>query len=94
MAQSTINSVSDLAGGFTAPGTDADMNDIPSPQVVLDVPIGSVEHLQVFLFPKEDVRLQQVLIERIRPCSQPALLSNPVTSLDIHNISFQNKQKV
>lgn len=64
MTQSTINiCVSDLAGGFTAQGIAADMNHIPSPQVVLNVPVGSVEHLQVFLFPKEDVGLQQVLIE-------------------------------
>lgn len=86
--------VSDPAGGLTAQGMDADMNHIPSPQVVLNVLISRVEHVQVFLFPKEDVGLQQVLIERIWPCSQSTLLSNPVTSLDIHNISFQNKQQV
>lgn len=51
--------------GFSAQGIDADMNHIPPPQVVLNVLISSIEHLQVFLFPKEDVGLQQVLIEGI-----------------------------
>lgn len=52
--------LSPLAGVLTAQGIHS-----PSSQVVLNVPVSIIEHLQVLPFSEEDVRLQQVLVERI-----------------------------
>lgn len=59
----------------------------PSSQVALNALISSHEHLVVFFFTKEDIRLQQVFIERVHACTQATLLANPLTSLDVHHIA-------
>lgn len=62
------------------------MWDSPSPHVILNALISSLEHPVVLFFTKKDVRFEQVLVERVHTSSQTALLANPLACLDINYI--------
>lgn len=60
--------------------------DSPSPHVVLNALISSLEHPVVLFFTKKYVGFEQVLVERVHTSSQTALLANPLACLDINYI--------
>lgn len=61
----------------------------PSPQVALDALVGSMEHPVVLLLPKQDVGLQQVLVEGVHAGSHAALLAHPLACLDVHHVPYK-----
>lgn len=58
--------------------------------MVLNTLICSIKHFQVFFFSKENVRFQEVLIERVQSGSQAALLPDPAASLNVHNVACED----
>lgn len=67
--------------------------DSPSPHVVLNAPVSRLEHLVVLLLTEEDVRLEQVLVERVHASTQTALLANPLACLDVHYVPCRISQR-
>ena len=59
----------------------------PSSQVALDALVGSLEHPVVLLLPKQDVGLQEVLVERVHARAHATLLAHPLACLDVHNVA-------
>lgn len=68
------------------PSSRCTLGDSPSPHVILNAPVSRLEHLVVLLLTEEDVRLEQVLVERVHASSQAALLANPLACLDVHYV--------
>lgn len=60
--------------------------DSPPPHVILNAPVSSLKHPVVLLLTEEDVRLEQVLVERVHASTQAALLANPLARLDVYYI--------
>ena len=59
----------------------------PSSQVVLDALVGSLEHPVVLLLPKQDVGLQEILVEGVHARAHTTLLAHPLACLDVHNVA-------
>lgn len=55
--------------------------------------IGSLKHLVVLFFTKKDVWFEQIFIEGVHTSSKTTLFANPLTRLDINNISWRTPQK-
>lgn len=62
------------------------LGDSPSPHVILNASVSSLKHLVVLLLTEEDVRFEQVLVERVHASTQTTLLANPLARLDVNYI--------
>lgn len=66
----------------------------PSPHVILNALISSLKHPVVLFLTKKDVRLEQVLIERVHARSQAALLAHPLACLNINHVPWRITDKM